>query len=160
MFKFFVLLTLISFQHHHLTMTSLNYVPDSDSIRVFVRVDYNSFLKDYQQTVNDDIDLEQLRKYVSFPHEEAGKYINSKLSLYADGRLLKSKLLLIEISDGSVSLDVVYHLNRKLKNMTVRNTFLTGLYSDAENLTIIKTGNFEKGIRFTREYTEETFRVK
>lgn len=157
MLKILVLPIMMFFQTAHLTMTSIEQIQGTDSIKVLVRLDYDLFLRDYQQAINDDLDLNNLRSYEVLPADLINNYINSKVFIRVNRELLTGKLLNTKAVDGEISLLIHYRLRKHPKNITVRNTFLTGLFSDVANLTIIKIGNFETGIKFTQEHPEETF---
>lgn len=160
MLKILVIHILMLFQQAHVTMTSIEYVPGTDSIKVLVRIENNLFLRDYQQTINDDLDLYVLRKYKPFPPDLVNNYLNSKIYIYADKKLLTGKLLDSRETDGYISFNILYRLQRKFNSLTVRNTLLAGLFSDVENLTIVRSKNFEKGIKFTQTHNEETLILK
>jgi hypothetical protein len=160
MLKILVLPVLMLFQPAHLTMTSINYIPGTDSLKVLVTLNYDLFLQDYQQTIDDDLNLHVLRSYESFPADMANHYINSKVVISVNKKLLNGKLLKTNVVNGNIRMNILYRLKKKPKSITVRNTFLTGLYSDVENLTIIKINNFETGIKFTQEHNKETFDLK
>jgi len=160
MLKIFVVGILIFFQPAHITMTSIDYVPGTDSLKVLVRIDYEHFLRDYQQTIDDDLSLQVLRGYKPFPAELTNKYINLKLFIYINKKLIIGKLVNAEVSHGTIRLNILYRPERKLNSLTVRNTFLTGLFSDVENLTIIRISDFETGIKFTQKHVEERFVLK
>jgi hypothetical protein len=141
----------------HVSMTTIEHISGTDSLKVLVRIDYNLFLRDYQQSINDDLDLNILRSYKPFPPEMAGDYINSKIRIYINKELLPGKLLKTRLTGNEITLNILYTLKPDLKTLTVRNTLLEGLFSDVENLTIIKLENFESGIKFTKQHNEETF---
>ncbi len=51
-------------------------------------MNYELFLRDYQQTIFDDLDIEFLRSLKPFPADLANNYLNSKLRiLVKTGRL-------------------------------------------------------------------------
>jgi hypothetical protein len=160
MMKALALPILMLFYSGPVTMTSIDYIPGTDSLKVLVRLDYDLFLRDYQQTINDDIDLKVLRDYSPFPADMANNYINSKLVIIINKKLLIGKLLSTELTDSDISLNILYRPGKRIKNITVRNTILTGLYSDVENLTIIKINNLETGIKFTQEHNEVSFDLR
>jgi hypothetical protein len=160
MLKILVLPLLLSYYSGHVTMTSINHVHGTDSLKMTVRIDYGSFLRDYQQSILDDIDFEILSSYNPFPSDLANNYINSKIAIYINNKRILGKLLKTGMADGDIYFEILYRIGHKIKNLTVRNTLLTGLYTDAENLTIIKINNIEKGIRFTHGYTEELVILK
>lgn len=157
MLKVFALFLFSLFQHVPVTFTGIEYIQGTDSLKVSVRLSYELFLRDYQQTIFDDLDLEVLRSFKPFPADLANNYINSKLNIYTKKKLITGKLLKMEENDRDIRFSMFYRVDKKLKSITVRNTILTGLYSDVENLTIIKSGNYEKELKFTPEYNEETF---
>lgn len=140
----------------HVTMTSIDHVPGTDSLKVSFRMNYDLFLHDYQ-TIDDDRDLHILYGYKPFPADFVNNYINSKVFIRVNNKLLNGKLLAMDIVDGDIILNFLYRLDKKPKNITVKNTILTGLHSDQVNMTIIRVGNFEKGIKLTPEHNEETF---
>jgi hypothetical protein len=160
MLRIIALPLLMFFQQGHMTMTSIEQVPGTDSLMMVVRLGNDLFLRDYQQTVNDDIGLEVLRKYRPFPTDMANNYINSKVTVHVNGRLLLGKILRLEAADGDIILNILYRLKKTPDNITVRNNILTGLFPDSENLTIIRIRNLETGIKFTREHNEATFNVR
>jgi len=153
MLKALILQILVAATPIHLSMTSIEHVPDSDSLKVMIRMNYDLFLRDYQ-TIDDDRDLHLLYSYNPFPADYANNYINSKLFIHLNNKRLTGKLLSMDIKDSEISIKMLYYSVKKPKNITVRNTILTGLYSDQVNLTIIKVNDFEKGIRLTPEQKE------
>lgn len=160
MLKILTLPMLIFFQQLPVTFTGIEYVQGTDSLRLSVRINYELFLRDYQQTIFDDLDLEVLRSFNPFPSDLANNYINSKINIYVNNKLIIGKLLKIEENDGDVRFSMLYRVDKKLKSITVRNTILNGLYSNVENLTIIRSRNYDSEIKFTQEHSEETFFIK
>jgi len=161
MFYILAFSLLISSQTGHHTMTSIECIPGTDSVKVVVRFEYNLFLQDYQQTIFDDISIEKYSTYRPFPADLANNYINSKISLLTDKTLLYGKLVnLEETADGDIIMKILYRAGKKMKSFTIRNTLLTGLYTDIENLTIVKINDIEKGIKLTHEHNTETFYIK
>jgi hypothetical protein len=147
------------FQPVHVTMTSIDHVPGTDSLKVLLKMNYSLFLRDYQ-TIDDDRDLHKLYAYQPFPSDFVNNYINSKLFIQIDNKLLNGKLLNMNLKDGDVSFNFLYRSNRKPKKITISNNILTSLYSDQVNMTIIRINNIEEGIKLTSENSEETFILK
>ena len=160
MLKLLTLPILIFFQQMPVTFTGIEYIQGTDSLKVSIRLNYELFLRDYQQTIFDDLDLEVLRSFQPFPSDLANNYINSKINIYDDKKLIIGKLLKMEENDRDVRFSILYRVEKKLKSITVRNTILTGLYSNVENLTIIRSRNYESEIKLTPEHNEETFIIK
>jgi hypothetical protein len=160
MLKILALPLFIFFQQMPVTFTGIEYVQGTDSLKVSVRINYELFLRDYQQTIFDDLDLEVLHSFRPFPSDLANNYLNSKINISADKKLVVGKLLKTEEYDGDVRFSLLYRVEKKMKSITVRNTILTGLYSNVENLTIIRSRNYDSEMKFTQEHNEETFFIK
>jgi hypothetical protein len=151
---------LMLFQQGHVTFTGIEHVNGTDSLKVSVRMNYELFLRDYQQSVFDDLDLEVLRSFRPFPADLANNYLNSKIYIYANKKQVIGKLLKMEEVEGDIRFNMLYRVDRNLKIITMRNTLLNGLYGDVENLTIVKCRDHESGTKFTREHNEETLHLK
>jgi hypothetical protein len=160
MLKILLLPVLMLLQHAPVTFTGIEYINGTDSLKVSVRMSHELFVRDYQQSVFDDLDLEDLRTYKPFPSDLANNYINSKLLIEANGKTLVGKLLNMTDDGRDTRFSLLYRVNKKLRSLTIRNTILTGLYSDVENLTIIKTADFETQVRFTPGNDVKTFHFR
>ena len=152
MLKLIIIPFLICLFQGHVSMTSVEHISGTDSIKVNVRLNYDLFLRDYQQSIDDDLDLHILRSYKPFPDNMAGKYINSKFSILVNNKPVTGKFIKAEVTGFDINLNIHYPVEKKIKHITIRNTILTGLFSDAENLTIVRLNNLEKGIKFTPVY--------
>jgi hypothetical protein len=143
----------------HVTMTSIDYVQGSDSLKVSCRMEFEDFLKDLQ-TIDDDRNLRRLFNKQPFPSDLINQYFNSKVFIYVNDKLLIGKLLSAILVDNDINLHLIYRSSKKPKRITVRNIILTGWYSDQTNLMIIRINNFENGIKLTPGHTEETLIIK
>jgi hypothetical protein len=146
-------------QPGHVTMTSIDYVQGTDSVKVSCRMEFDDFLKDLQ-TIDDDRNLRRFFSKQPFPSDLINQYFNSKVFIYLNDELLIGKLLSTSIDDNDINLNLFFRVRKKPKRITVRNMILTGWYTDQVNLMIIRIGNFEKGIKLTPEDNEETLIVK
>jgi hypothetical protein len=155
-----IVIALWLFMHPgHVTMTSIDYVSGTDSLKVSCKMDFDDFLKDLQ-TIDDDRNLYRLFNKKPFPSDLINQYFNSKVFIYINNNLLIGKLLSANLIDNDISLNLLYRSGKKPKYITVRNMILTGWYSDQANLMIIRINNFEKGIKLTSEHNEETLFIK
>jgi hypothetical protein len=144
---------------NHVTMTSIDYVQGTDSLKVSCSMEFDDFLKDLQ-TIDDDRNLNKTFSKQPFPTDLINMYFNSKVFIYVNKKLLIGKLLSANLTDNEIILNLIYKSDKKPKSITVRNMILTGWYSDQSNLMIIRVVNFEKGIKLTPEHNEETFNIK
>ena len=143
----------------NVTMTSIDYVHGTDSLKVSCRMKFEDFLKDLQ-TIDDDRNLYRLFNKQPFPSDLINQYFNSKVFIYVNNKLLIGKLLSANLADNDINLHLIYRLSKKPKSITVRNMILTGWYSDQTNLMIIRINNFEKGITLSPKHNEETYIIK
>src|SRR5450756_70181 len=143
----------------HVTMTSIENIQSTASLKVCCRMEFDDFLKDLQ-TIDDDRNLYRLFSKQPFPSDLINQYFNSKVFIYANNKLLIGKLLSANITDTEINLNLIYRSSKKPKRITVRNMILTGWYSDQTNLMIIRINNFEKGIKLSPRHNEETFIIK
>ena len=160
MLKILAIPLLMLLQQGPVTFTGIEHVPGTDSLKVSVRMNYELFLRDYQQSVFDDLDLEVLRSFRPFPADLANNYLNTKINIYANKKQVIGKLLKMEEVEGDIRFSMLYRVDRNLRIITMKNILLTGLYSVVENLAIVKSRNYESEIKFTSEHKEETFPLK
>jgi hypothetical protein len=156
MLKILLFNILLAVNPAHVTMTSIEHIHGTDSLKVMIKMNYDLFLRDYQ-TIDDDRDLHKLYSYKPFPEVFVNNYISSKVFIYVNNKLLEGKLLTMDLIEGELSLKFLYQSSKTPRKITVRNTILTRLYSDQVNLTILRFDDFEKGIKLTPEHIEETF---
>lgn len=159
MFKILVISIWLIIQPGHVTMTSMDYIKGTDSLKVSCRMEFEDLLKD-MQTIDDDRNLRRLFTKQPFPSDLINQYFNSKVFIYVNDKLLIGKLLNADLTDNDINLHLIYRLSKKPKRITVRNLILTGWYSDQTNLMIIRINNFENGIKLNPEHNEVTYNVK
>jgi len=146
-------------QQSHVTMTSIDYVRGTDSLKVTCRMYFDDFLKDLQ-TIDDDRNLTAIFSAQPFPADLINHYFNAKVFIYVNNKLLIGKLLTYNLTGNEIILNLIYKADKKPKSLTVRNMILTGWFSDQTNLTIIRMKNIEQGIKLTPGHNEETFTIK
>ncbi|HNR43336.1 MAG TPA: hypothetical protein PKL65_13980 [Bacteroidales bacterium] len=160
MLKVLIISLLFITQPPPVTFTSIEYVYGTDSLKAVVRLSNELFLRDYQQTIFDDLDLATLRSFRPFPADLANNYLNSKIVIYTGKRQVIGKLLKMQEDGGDIEFSLLFRVDRKLKSITVRNTILTGLSSKVRNLTSVRGRNTESLIVFTPELPEKTFPLR
>jgi hypothetical protein len=160
MLKILIIPVLMSLQQTPVTFTSIDYINGTDYLKVTVRINYELFLRDYQQTIFDDLDLGFLRSLKPFPADLANNYLNSKIRILANNREVIGKLQRLDEEGGDIRFTMLYRVSRRLKTFTVRNTILTGLFSKVENLVTVRDRNYESARKLTSGNIEETFILK
>jgi len=159
MLKIFGLSLWLMMQPGHVTMTSIDYIQGTDSLKVSCTMNFDDFLKDLQ-TIDDDRNLNTIFRVQPFPSDLINQYFNSKVFIYINKKLLTGKLLNANLAGDEIILNLIFRVKNKPKKITVRNMILTGWFTDQTNLIIIRIGNFEKGIKLTQNHDEETFKIK
>jgi hypothetical protein len=143
----------------HVTLTSIDYVRDKDSFKVFVRMYYDDFILDYRNSINDDQDFDPSGK-IDTAIILVGKYLNNKVQIFADDKKLEGRLINIKSADGELTMNFLINNNRRARVFKVKNQILTGLYKDQANLLIFKYDDVEEGVKLTSDMTEQTFKIK
>ncbi|HBH84281.1 MAG: hypothetical protein A2X05_07815 [Bacteroidetes bacterium GWE2_41_25] len=143
----------------HVTLTSIDYIADSNSLNVFVKMYFDDFLLDMNMLMNDtsgkDISTEDQKS-----RDIIENYLNSKLLLRVNKKLITGKLNDFVIVDNEVKLNFGYSEVRKPEIISVKNLIMTELYPDQSNLIIIKINEFEEGIKLTSDNTEQILKIK
>jgi len=142
----------------HVTITSVDLVPGTDSLKVFIRLYYDDFLLDYNLYSNDEY-AQDKNKDTIFPAELINNYINEKVIISINNKQLKGKLLNHAIIENEISANLLYRSEKKPKVICVKSLIMTGLYEDQANMVIIRINDLEEGIKLTPVETERTLRL-
>lgn len=142
----------------HVTLTSIEQLTDSDSLKVFVKMNFDDFLIDYK--LFDEIgNPGNMADNQQFPADLMKKYLDEKVNIFVNNKQIKGKLLTLTMADNEICINLLYKSVKKPKSITVRNLIMTSLYSDQSNMTIIRIMDFEEGLKLTAKRTEETIRL-
>jgi len=158
MIKILALAISIIFHPVHVSLTSIEHVPGTDSVKVFVRMYFDDFLLDYK-LFDKNISYNYDTDNQLFPEEMLAKYLAEKLIISVNNKQIEGKLLnrVLAAQENEISANLVFLAVRKPEVIAVRNEIMTGLYDDQANMTIIRVSNFEEGVKLTPEKTEQTF---
>jgi hypothetical protein len=143
----------------HVTLTSIDFAPESGGYTVFVRMFFDDFLADSRLCGN-TLDGEEFSRGSDASRTEIEKYLNKKLIIMSDDKLLAGKLKDMELSDNEISINLGYSWSKKPDSVIVRNLLLTDLYGDMSNMVIVKVDEYEEGVKLTSDVTEQTFKIK
>lgn len=143
----------------HVTFTSIDYVPELNSFKVFIRMYFDDFQRDCKlkgvviHDSNFSADNSAAKSVIE-------KYISEVMMISANEKQLSGKLLEMNLADNEISMNMQYKTGKNLKVITVKNLILTGLYSDQSNMIIVKINDFEEGFELTSDKMEQTFNLK
>lgn len=148
-----------AFHPVHVTLTSIEYIPENDSFSVFVKMYFDDFLRDYRLSFG-DIQEKGFSGDNPASIEEMQKYLSEKVVITVNGRKTSVSMKDMKLADNEVSMNLIYGSNKNPRSVTVKNLIMTALYSDQANMMIIKVRNFEEGVKLTSGLTEQTFKIK
>jgi hypothetical protein len=154
MLKILILPVFLIFHPVHVTLTTIDQAYGTDSMKVFFRMYYDDFLLDYK-LFDPDINLEKLTVNQSFPADLANKYLNDKIHIYINNKLLTGNVLNVTILDNEIFLNLFYMSDKDPNKIKIRNQVLTRLYSDQTNMIFIKINKNEEAMRLTPEHDKE-----
>jgi hypothetical protein len=142
----------------HVTMTGVEYSNEKNSFEVSIKMDYNDFITDYRNSINDDQFFDSFGK-IDTTLILVNKYLDEKVQIFADDKQLKGKLVKIEFVDGELQLGLLFKNNKNSKNFRVKNLILSNVYNDQSNLLIFRYNEFEEGVKLTPYKNEHNFNL-
>jgi hypothetical protein len=160
MLKTLILSIGLLFHPVHVSLTSIDHIPGTDSLKVFVKMFYDDFLLDYKLFDSENESVKKMTASQQFPAELMNKYLDEKVNISVNNKQLRGKLLNLTLKDNEISMNLVYKSDKKPKTISVKNMIMTGLYNDQANMTLIRVDDFEEGVKLTPEQTEQTFNLK
>ncbi|HNW57672.1 MAG TPA: hypothetical protein PLR88_06415 [Bacteroidales bacterium] len=143
----------------HVTLTSVDYVPEINSLKVFIRIYYDDFLLDCKQNGGDLQDVDFSAGSPS-SRKAMEKYLGKMVLITVNDTLLTGRIIDMKLTDNEISMNLDYGKIKNPESITVKNQILTSLYNDQSNMLIVKINDFEEGARLTPELSEKTFRIK
>jgi hypothetical protein len=156
MLKILILPIFLAFHPVHVTLTTIDQVQGSDTMKVFFRMYYDDFLQDYK-LFDPHFKYDRTAVDQSFPADLATKYLNDKIHIYLNNKLLTGKVMTVTIMDYEIFLNLVYGSDKDPKKIKIRNQVLTGLYGDQVNMVFININKNEEAMRLTPEHDKETW---
>jgi hypothetical protein len=143
----------------HLSLLSIDYIPEKETVNVFLRIYYDDFLLDSGFKAGHENGIDKIADTLAFRDLIAG-YANDKVNIIVDGRHIPVNLNRYNLSDNELSMNLSFKVNGNISTVMVRNLIMTSLYGDQANMVIIKAGSHEEGVKLTPEKTEQTFKIK
>jgi hypothetical protein len=142
----------------HVSLLSIDYVPEMVSFDVFIKVFYDDFLLDTRLNSND---IHKLNFSGGDTNTEdiIGKYINEKVFLFINEKQLTGKLVNMNLSEGELDIRLMFSYAKRVKTLKVKNLIMTSLYNDQSNMIIVRVNDFEEGVKLTSEKTEQSFKI-
>ncbi len=139
----------------HVTLTTITQEPGADSMKVFFRMYYDDFLRDYK-LYDPKCEIGKYSASQSFPGELLNRYFNEKVRIAVNNRKLTGKYTAIAIRDNEILMNLVFLSEKDPHKIKVINNVLTGLYSDQANMIYITVNRNERAMRLTPDHDRET----
>jgi hypothetical protein len=142
----------------HVTLTTIDQAPGSDTLRVTFRMYYDDFKRDYRMF---DDEIQEIPDEKSIPFTSINEYFNNRVKIYINNRLLKGRLMDVEIPDNyEIILSLLYLSDREPEKFRIRNKILTRIYSDQKNMIFISINKYDEGITLTARSRKESIKLK
>jgi hypothetical protein len=142
----------------HVSFLSIDYVPESKSVNLFLQLYHDDFLLDAGIRPTDRTASDSLRSD-RFLSDLILKYANNKIKIAVNNEYFSANLDEYNLLQNELKVHLSFTVERKISTIAVQNLIMTQLYSDQENMVIIKVNEFEKGIKLTANKTEQTFEI-
>ena len=156
MLKILILPLLLVFHPVHVTVTTINQAQGTDSLKVFFRMYYDDFLRDYK-SFDPDFSFEKISGDKPVPDDMINKYFNDRVQIYVNHKLLTGKLLTASNDTYEIYMNLLYKSEKNPKKFKIKNQVLTGLYNDQTNMILISINKNEGAMRLTPEHYKETW---
>lgn len=159
MFKILFFSIWILFHPVHVTLTSIDYMPEMDSFKVFVRMYFDDFLLDCKLD-GGDVQKKDFPEGKSSSLDIMEKYLIDNIIIKVNEKQLSGKLHDMILVDNEISMNLEYSSVKKPKSIMVKNLIMTNLHPDQANMIIVRVNGFEEGVKLTSDLTERTFNIK
>jgi hypothetical protein len=159
MLKTILLCSLLGLHPIHMSMTTITQAPGSDSMKVFFRMFYDDFLRDYK--LFDPVYAARSGQgAIEVNEDQMGRYFREKVHIYINNKLLDGKITATAHDNFEISITLQFKSLKLPGSFKIRNRVLTGLYSDQENMIYIEIDNYHEAIRLTPDHDTEKRKLK
>ena len=142
----------------HVSLMSIDYVPDEKLFNVFLRIYFDDFLLDSGIKTADQKNLD-FSVNNSFTRDIIAGYIKDRIRISINKKPIPAELGEMSLSDNELRMNLFFSSAKKVSSITVKNLIMTSLYRDQANMIIVKVNDFEEGVKLTAEEPEKTFEI-
>jgi hypothetical protein len=143
----------------HVSLTSIDFIPDTGSYNVFVRMYFDDFMTDSKLNGN-VVNSTDFYAGTSESRDAVMMYLSKKLTIEVNEKPVSGKLGEMKVADNEISMNLEFKGGKKPVIIIVKNFILTDLYADQSNMVIVKVNDFEEGVKLTSDITAQTFKIK
>lgn len=143
----------------HVTLMSAEYSSEDKGFRVFIKIYYDDFQRDFS-TLRGNPVAPDLTKPDVFSAGKISEYLKQKVQLVAGKTDLPMEIVDFNLADNELKVNLFCKMKKNAAVFVVRNSILTDIYKDQQNFVMFNYGSFEEGIKLTPEIREYSFAVK
>ena len=143
----------------HVTLTSIDYVPENDSFKVFIKMYFDDFIND-NKLAGIEVDARDFEPVGDSAISSMQRYLKEKVIINVNGKILTGNISDMTLADNEISMNLKYGGNKAPRQVTVQNLIMVRLYSDMSNMILLRINSFEEGFRLTSDMTEKIFNIK
>lgn len=159
MLKVLILNVFLLFHPVHITLTTINQDQGSDTLKVFFRMYYDDFQRDYN-LYYPEFKPRGNNDTTGIAPEMLNKYFNDRVRIYVNHKLLPGKLLDVSFDLYEIRMNLIYSSDNKPRNFRISNQILTSIYKDQANMVYLNINNYEDAIKLTVEHFEQAVNLK
>lgn len=154
MLKVLILNIFLIFHPVHVTLTSIDQAQGSDTLKVFFRMYYDDFLRDYKLF---DQDFKGVGISDNNPVTDGQiiKYFNYRVRIYINNKLLIGRLAALSNDNIEITLKLLYKSEAKPVKFRIQHKVLTGLYYDQANMVYLNINNYQDALKLTPGHLTE-----
>ena len=150
---------LILFHPVHVTLTSIDQAQGSDTLKVFFRMYYDDFLRDYKQ-YDPEFNMDKIQGDKTIPDDRLNRYFNDRVRIYINNKLLTGKLSAVSNDNIEITLSLHYKSYMDPGKFKIVNEILIRLYSDQANMIYLNINKYQDAIKLTADHFTEKRNLK
>ena len=154
-----VLYALLIFHPVHLSMTTITQPQGSDTLKVFFRMFYDDFLRDYK-LYDPDFAKRPGTAATEVPDDLLNKYFSDRVHIFINHKMLQGKLTGSFHDHFEISFTLIFSSFKDPENFRIQNQVLTRIYSDQTNMIYLEINNYHDAIRLTADHNIEKRRLR
>jgi len=143
----------------HVTLTSIDYVPENDTFKVFIKMYFDDFVND-NKLAGIEMGARDFDPVGDSAMIRMQRYLKEKVIIKVNGKILTGTIRDMTLADNEISMNLNYGGNRTPLQVSVQNLIMIRLYSDMSNMILLRINSFEEGFRLTSDMTEKNFNIK
>jgi hypothetical protein len=159
MFKALIINLFFLLHPVHVTLTTVNQAQDCDTMKVFFRMYYDDFQRDYK-LYYPDFNPGENGDTSGISTEMLLKYFNDRVNIYINNKLLPAKINEFSVDSYEIRINLIYNSVKNPGKFRIRNQILTNVYNDQANMVYLNIGKYQNAINLTVGNAEETVTLK